>query len=478
MRAPDRIRAVVRRRVPRAPATRVGLRAPEARLDEIVAHRALELALRTGEAMLSLGAPAADVTTAIERMVRTFGLEGCQVELTFTSITLSYDRGLAGPPLTTMRVVPERVPDYGRLTRLSGLVDDLTREPVAIEDASARLEESHERLDRIVTAPRPYGRWIVTGVLAVLAAGVAFLLGGGPAVAAVAGFTTALIDRLAVALARWGLPPFFVQVAGAGLATVVAVVILLVTPGLPFELDALPPSLVVASGVVVLLAGLSFVGAAEDAISGFPLTAGARAFEVLVLTVGIVVGIGGVLDVARRLGVPLEVIDVPRNTSPFLVQLAAAAVVALAWAVASYASPRAVVVAGVAGGAAWGIFTVVRDAGLGPAVASASAALVIGFLGESLGRRLGVPSIVTSVCGIIPLLPGLTIYRGLFQLVNAPDGGLLEGASVLLGAAMIGLGLAAGVTLGEFLGAPVRRAGSRRRWPVGSRPGASGARHA
>ncbi len=48
-------------------------------------------------------------------------------------------------------------------------------------------------------------------------------------------------------------------------------------------------SLVLASSIVVLLAGLSLVGAAEDAISGFPVTATARAFEVVTLTAGIVV---------------------------------------------------------------------------------------------------------------------------------------------------------------------------------------------
>ena len=52
-------------------------------------------------------------------------------------------------------------------------------------------------------------------------------------------------------------------------------------------------SLVVAAGIVVLLAGMSLVSAAQDAINGFPVTAGARAFELVTLTIGIVVGIAG-----------------------------------------------------------------------------------------------------------------------------------------------------------------------------------------
>lgn len=452
----------------------IGRRPHDAGLDEAVVRGAMELALRTGEVVLSLGAAAADVVAAILGITRAFGLVGCQVDVTFTSITISYDRGGASVPITVMRVVAARVDDYGRLGRVLELAREVAGRrvdppaPVDPTETLRRLEQAHARLDEIVSAPHPYRRWIVTVVLAVMAAGVAFLLGGGPGVAVVAGATTALIDHAIWRLGRWGLPAFFRQAVGAAIATLVAVGLWLVVPILPIELAQLPPSLVVASGIVVLLAGLSLVGSAEDAISGFPVTAGGRAFEVVVLTIGIVAGIGGVLDVARRAGVPLEIIAVPVNTSPLVVQALSAAVVASAWGVASYAGPRAALVASAAGAVAWVIYAIGVDAGLGPAVASAVAASVIGFLSESLGSRMQVPTIVVSVCGIVPLLPGLAIYRALFQLVNESptSGGVGPGAIGLLSAAMVGLGLAAGVTLGEFLAASLSR-----RLPGLRRPG-------
>ena len=252
------------------------------------------------------------------------------------------------------------------------------------------------------------------------------------------------------------------QGIGAAIATTVAVGIFVVVPHMPIGFVDLPPSLVVASGIVVLLAGLSLVGAAEDAISGFPVTAGGRSFEVVVLTLGIVVGIGGVLDLARRAGIDLVMVEPATRPAPVVVQVVAAAVVAGGWGIASYARPRAAGAAAVSGGLAWLIYSVALGWGIGPAVASACAALVIGFLAESVGARLGVPSIVISVCGIVPLLPGLAIYKALSQLVNEPSAVLGPGAVDLIGAAMIGLGLAAGVTLGEFLAAPLRRGSHRR----------------
>ncbi|MCL3862390.1 threonine/serine exporter ThrE family protein [Actinotalea sp. K2] len=446
-----------------APRVHVGMRATDAGLDESVVRGAIELALRIGEAMLSLGAPAADVTGAINRVIRAFGLPRCQVEVNFTTITLSYDRGGAAYPITLMRIAPSRIADYGRLGSVMELAQEIGEQRTSLDEAPARLERDHGRLDEIVQAPHSYRRWVVTLVLSVLAGAVAVLLGGGAGVALVAGATTAVIDRVVLALERWGLPAFFLQMVGAGIASSVAVGLHLVIPVLPVELEALPPSLVVASGIVVLLAGLSLVGSAEDAISGFPQTAGARAFEVVVLTLGIVVGIGAVLDIARRAGVDLPVINVEGRSVPVVVVVTAGAVIAGAWAVASYARPRAAAAAAVAGAVASIVFSVARDLGAGPAVASAAAALLIGFLAEYAGPRLRVPPLVISVCGIVPLLPGLAIYRGLYDLVNEPTGGLGPGAAGLLGAAMVGLGLAGGVTLGEYLAAPLRRRHHRQR---------------
>src|SRR5699024_9054341 len=98
----------------------------------------------------------------------------------------------------------------------------------------------------------------------------------------------------------------------------------------------LPPSLVVASGIMVLLAGLSVVGAAEDAIAGFPLTSAARSFEVVLSTVGIIIGIGVMLAIAQRLGVTLSIGDLQaRGGGATPVTMAASAGIAGCWAVGS-----------------------------------------------------------------------------------------------------------------------------------------------
>lgn len=432
-RLPDRARKAIAGSGP--PTAPFALRVRPSRVDAGTARSALGLALRIGESMLAVGASAADVTAMVLRVAAAYGLTDCQVDVTFTSLTISYDPEDV-TPLVVMRIVRPRGQDY---TRLQGITD-LAASVVA---GGLGLADAHGRLDDILSAPHPYRRPIHALGWSGVAGCVAFLLGGGWLVAVVAAVTTAAIELIIRVLDRRGLPAFFQQVAGAAVATGAAVLLVVA------EVEV-RTSLVVAAGIVVLLAGLSFVGAAEDAISGFPVTAAARTFEVLTMTTGIVVGIAAVLDLARRAEVPLSVLDPSTSTVPFAVTVAAAAGMAGFWAVASYARPSAVGVATVAGALAWTTSSAAASSGAGAAVASAAAAVVVGFCGEALSDLLRIPPLLVAVCGIVPLLPGLAIYRGLFAVVVESD--VQEGVNALVGAAAVGLALAAGVVLGRYFG--------------------------
>ena len=207
----------------------------------------------------------------------------------------------------------------------------------------------------------------------------------------------------------------------------------------------------------MLLAGLSVVGAAQDAIDGYYVTAGARAFEVLVLTLGIVVGIGGILAIAQRSGVSMQFTANPQLSTNIVVQVLAAMVVSGAFAVSAYAGPRAAFYSTLTGGLGWLAYLGAIHVGMGPAAANALAALIAGFVSQLGASRLRVPALALTMAGIVPLLPGLAVYQGLFEIVRStPGAGLSTGLTTLLGAAGIGMGLAAGVSMGTFLARPLR----------------------
>ena len=82
------------------------------------------------------------------------------------------------------------------------------------------------------------------------------------------------------------------------------------------------------------------------------------------------------------------------------------------------------------------------------------AATLIGLAGAVLSRRVRLPPLIVAMAGIIPLVPGLTTYRGFVSLVN---GDAVSGLTYLSAALATALALGAGVLCGQFLSDPVRR---------------------
>ncbi|TDE00320.1 threonine/serine ThrE exporter family protein [Jiangella asiatica] len=440
----QRARRVVRPEGP--PTVPIAIRGSLSGLTADEERRVLDMVLRTGEAMVATGAPVADVTAALLRLAAGFGVTRCQVDITFISIIASIDRD--DDPITKVRVINVRTSDYSRLADLFDLVD-------AAHERKVTLEEAERRLDEVLDAPHPYRRWIVTLALGLMAAGVALLLNGGWLVALVAAATTMLIDRILRMLRRKGLPYLFQQVIGAAIATVVGLAALWAADRFGWSPTLLPPSLIVASGIVVLLAGLSLVGSAEDAIAGYPLTAAARTYEVVLHTIGLVVGIGVMLDLGQRVGIPLTIADPDTLSIPTTIQIISGGMIAGAWGLASYTRARTVPVVVVAGMVAAGVLLLARDLlELGTVASSFLAALVVGLFAGGISERLRTPNLVISVCGITPLLPGLAIYKAMFAMVDSDD--IVGGTGMLIGAFATALALAAGVTLGEYLATPLR----------------------
>jgi uncharacterized membrane protein YjjB (DUF3815 family) len=258
------------------------------------------------------------------------------------------------------------------------------------------------------------------------------------------------IDLLTRAMSRRRLPGFYQQVAGGLLATLIAVAAAVTD----IQVD---PSRVVTASIIMLLAGVGFMGAIQDALTGFPLTAGARMLEALLSTAGIIAGVSGGLTVGRLVGVDLGHLDPGAAAwSDLPVMTFGAAVCAAAFAFASYAPLRSLFPIAVIGALAQLIFASVVSQDLGRAWASAVAAVVIGVVSYAVAGRVRVPPLVVVVSAIVPLLPGLSIYRGL-SLLSTGGNGVVP----MIQAAAIAIALASGVILGEYAAQPLKREARR-----------------
>jgi uncharacterized membrane protein YjjP (DUF1212 family) len=404
-------------------------------------QRVLDLALGIGAVQLACGVGAVDVTASMRGVLEAYGVRRCQIDVTYDRITVSYRAWVGADPLTAMHRVQSRSLDYSRLQAADRLVQRITAGQIDRSSANAELDE-------LVRAPHRYPRWVATAALSALGAGVAVLLGGGALVACVAAAATAAIDRIGRVLNSRGVLLFFQQIVGAAVATTVTVLLTVLV-------DDVNPSLVAAASIVVLLSGLALVGSVQDLLTGYYLTGVARGVEIALFSIGLLVGVTIALRIALAFGVDVRI--APEVVAPGLlsvpVRVVAGGVVAAAAALASYGPLRGIVAAGIAGGAGSGAFLMLSYADFGLVASSFVAATLIGLGGAVLSRHFRLPPLIVAMAGVIPLVPGLTTYRGFVSVVT---GDVVGGLSFLSAAFATALALGAGVLCGQFFSDPVR----------------------
>ena len=403
-------------------------------------YKTLDLALRIGEVLLSSGAGAADVTATMLSITHGLGLRNADVDVTFTALTMTYQTSFDEPALVQVRNVRHREIDYEDLTEVNDIINELLLGEIDRDEARSRLAQ-------IVSSGHRLPRWAVTAGVGMTGAGIGLLLGGDFVVVAIAFIAAAGIDLIKKRLSRRRLPEFYQQVAGGLFATLIAVLVAALDLGVP-------PSMVITASIVMLLAGIGFMGAIQDALTGFYITSGARLIEALLATAGIIAGVSGGLTVGTMLGVELGNVSPAQAALSFLpVMMFAAGLSAAAFAFASYAPLRSLLpIAAIAafGEAVWWLLS---SQGSGPAWSVATASILIGVVSYSVAGRVRVPPLVVVVPAVVPLLPGLSIYRGLSSMAIGDTSGLASLAT----AAAIAIAIASGVILGEYIAQPLKR---------------------
>jgi uncharacterized membrane protein YjjB (DUF3815 family) len=184
------------------------------------------------------------------------------------------------------------------------------------------------------------------------------------------------------------------------------------------------------------------------------------------IILGVVTGLSLTLALTQVFGLELaspSIVATRALNAPVLLALVGASIVGVAGAISLRSGRRLVVPAGVLCAVSVGVsLAVARVDRLGPLAAAGCAAIVLGFAGRLVALRLGAPAMVLVVPASYGLLPGLAIFRGLYEMVNgsskaAGSLSLQGGITTLLGAMAVLLAIAAGSVLGEFLAAPFDR---------------------
>ena len=211
------------------------------------------------------------------------------------------------------------------------------------------------------------------------------------------------------------------------------------------------PSQVIASGIVVLLAGLTLVQSLLDGVTGSPVTASARFFQTALSTGGIVAGVAMGLFVTDMFGVglpPIETMLGRPSIDSVAFRIFGSAMAAAAYAVTCFAEKSAVLVSFITGAAGSTIYYMfLLPFGTDRFMATAACATVVGLAGGLVARRFMISPVITAVAGVTPFLPGSGIYRGMYAVMNEQ---MVVGLTNIFSAIATCLALAGGVVFVSY----------------------------
>lgn len=427
--------------------------------------RALRLVMTMADQLSSMGMPAHSVTNLALNITDVYCQQKVHIDISYTQIFVSQDRGIDREPLTLIRTITPRETNYQLMQQLQDLSAKIANHTLTLDDAE-------KSLDKILSRVRRYPRWVIYIASGGISAGSAVLYSATWPLVLIAFFVGTVTAWLLGRLGRLALPPFFTQVVASLFITLFASALMwFVSHGYVDFMGSVNPTLITVGGIVLLVAGMAIVGAFQDAIDEYYVTAGARLLRVAMMTTGIVAGVGIGLYASRKLGISFIPTPDRLTFASASYQYLGAVIISASFALGNHTRLGGIILTGATGLLGYYTFLASSGAGLSSIPANALAGITIGFIATLVSRVWHMPSLAIVNASIVPLVPGLILYNGLMGLIapeNAPGGD-----DLLLRAILISVAIAAGASFGVLVGRPTRRSfvlirNSLPQWPLRS----------
>ena len=411
--------------------------------------RALRLVMTIADQLLTMGVPASDVVHMSLGITNTYCKRRVHVDVNSTLIIISQDRGINREPLTLVRTIVLDDANYQTIQSLQTLALD-------IRDKKVNLDDAELRIDAILEKPNSLNRLLIYSAGGAVSAGVVVIYDGSALMISLAFVMGFLITGLLRWFGRRGIATFYSQIIAALCITLAAAAATLLSDSLNLAVN---PTLMVIGGIVLLVAGMMIVGAFQDAIDEYYVTANARLLKVAMATSGVVIGVLIGLFITTRFGISFPATPDRLILTDAAMQYVGALIIAAGFAMRNHTRIFGTLVAGGVGMLGWWISRLVLSWDLGIVIACGIAAGVIGLTATFVSRFWKIPSMAIIAAGIVPLVPGLSLYNGLMGAIENPPGDpdFMMALAVIARAVMIGLTVAAGATFGNMIGRPLRR---------------------
>ncbi|TQV88660.1 threonine/serine ThrE exporter family protein [Aliikangiella coralliicola] len=393
--------------------------------------------LRLSKALHTYGLPAYELENTMNGCAEALGY-GIQCMSLPTSISMTLLPPQGEPQTYLIRVAPGEV-NLEKLRKTTDIAQQVIAGNLSSDNGAAKL--------KAVSQAKPeYPWWITVLAFAFVSGAIARIFSGGMLEIAAAGVIGLVVGVVALASRTRPLLDHLLPSTCAFLATLLAFVIE------HFLLPNIAVSVVVISGLIILLPGLSLTIAmaelaTQNMVSGTARLTGAA-------TVFIQLAFGSALGVEVGKLFSFSVQDSSVTQVPFWSIWLAAAVAAIALVPLFEARKKDVVWFLLA---ALSAFTTVHFASqlLGPSLGAFSGAITVGLLAKLGSRVFSIPGAMIMMPGFIILVPGSVGYRSILALVEKD---IVGGLEIAFDVAVIGISLVAGFLISSMVPLPKDRA--------------------
>ena len=207
---------------------------------------------------------------------------------------------------------------------------------------------------------------------------------------------------------------------------------------------------------MILLPSARIVSAIQDGINGFPLTSAGRLVSSMIAFGGMTAGIMTAVVLADLFGAPaIEVAEGLTRIYHPTVMVALVFFAAVAAGIVEQSRWRMLIPTGVVSALGFSAYYAGELVGLEERFTPMIGATVVGALGRVVALRMGAPQLVIAVPAMMFMLPGLMIFRGMYQIaIENSASFMMAGLYQLLNAMIIIMAIAAGIVLGDVLMRP------------------------
>ncbi|MBQ6542205.1 MAG: threonine/serine exporter family protein [Lachnospiraceae bacterium] len=390
----------------------------------------LDTALSAGTMLLQCGA---ETRRAEETVVMIAGHYGLDIRKSSFSLTnglmVSYYDEESNTNLTEIRSVPIGDTRLDLLIMVNQLSRDIVDGKYTVPEAKKKLEE--------IGKVRPYHFALRTLGCFIAVALFSMMFGGNWKDMLAAGVSGALTYAVAVLLSG-RIPGLIVNMAGGVVMALSSFIAVLLIPGAELSVP-----IVFIGAVMPLVPGVAFANGVRDIGYGDFLSGMVRLLNAILTFAALAAGAGLVYGFFKLAGVEIPVSLNLTYAPAFPFGVLAAAFATVGFSMLYHVSWRHMPFIGVTGAVCWLVFLVFNaKMGLGPAAFFASVGLA--FCSFLFSRVKRCPMTVFLVPGIIPIVPGCTLFFSVFDLLrgNYHDAAVLAAQSIIIcGAIVLGTAL-------------------------------------